>query len=166
MSQSGKSEDFKKAREYAYRLFKFRLRSISEFRGRLSKRGFGEDVISGLVDDFKRRGLLDDIKFAKAWVTDRARLKPMGRLRIRMELEAKGIDRECIERVFDETAPEADEYEIAKTLAQRRTRHSGRLDRLTLQRRLLGFLKRRGFSYDVVNKVVKEVTKDEGRCNP
>lgn len=159
MSQSGKSEDFKKAKEYAYRLFKFRPRSISEFRERLSKRGFGEDVISGLVDDFKRRGLLDDIKFAKAWVTDRARLKPMARLKIRMELEAKGVDKEYIDRAFDEALAGTDEYEVAKSLAQRRLWHSGKLDKITLQRRLLGFLGRRGFSYDVIAKVVKEVTR-------
>jgi len=164
MTQSCRSEELKKAKEYALLLLKFRPRSVGEIKEKLKRRGLGECVISAVVEDFKRRGLLDDAVFAKAWVRDRMSLKPQGRLKLKMELKAKGVEPAYIDEALEE-ASETDEYEIARNLAKRRAWHSGRMDKPTLERRLLGFLRRRGFSYDIVNKVVKEVTKSESRHN-
>ena len=149
----------KKAKAYAFLLLKYRPRSIAEFREKLNKRGFSEDVITELVTDFKKRGLLDDAKFAKMWIEDRMNLKPMGKFKLRQELKEKGVSEFDIDDTFENAKNEIDEYESARKLASGRLRQLSGLDKVTAKRRLAGFLERRGFSYDAVMKAVREVTK-------
>lgn len=152
-----KKEQLKKARDYAHLLLKFRLRSVSELREKLAKRGFDGNIIESLVLDFTRGGLLDDARFAKYWIQDRINLKPTGRLKLRFELQQKGIAENDIAAALADIENQIDEYKMAKDLAQRKFSHMGHLERLVAKRRLFGFLQRRGFPYDVVKKVVGEV---------
>ena len=149
----------KKARQYALLLLKYRPRSINEFREKLNKHGFSEDVINELVTDFKKRGLLDDTKFAKMWLADRMSFKPMGRFKLKAELKAKGISEFDIDDAIAGAKDDIDEYESARKLALGRLRQLSGLDKVTAKRRLAGFLERRGFSYDAVMKAVKAVIK-------
>jgi regulatory protein len=150
------SEEFKKARQYAYLLLRFRARSVSEFKQKLAGHGYGDATIDQLTDDFKDRGLLDDAKFAKLWVQDRLHLKPMGKLKVRQELEAKGLDDVSIDAAWNEAAGDDSEYEAVKQLAQKRISQLKGVDALARKKRVYDFLKRRGFSYDVITKVIKE----------
>ena len=149
----------KKAIGYAFLLLKYRPRSIAEFREKLNKRGFSEDIINELTADFKKRGLLDDAKFAKMWLENRINLKPMGKLRLKQELKAKGVSEFDIDDAIDNLKDQFDECQAAKALAQKRMRQLSGLDKITIVRRLSGFLGRRGFSYESVAKAVKEVVK-------
>ena len=149
----------KKARDYAHLLLKFRPRSVDEVRKKLMKRGFSDYIIYDVVEDFRRHGLLDDIKFAKMWVQDRLNLKPMGSLRLRLELKAKGLVEADIDDAIREAAKDTDEYELAKPIAAKRLRLMGGIDKLKRKKRVWDFLMRRGFTYDVVDKVVKEAVR-------
>ena len=146
----------KKAKAYAFLLFKYRPRSVAEFREKLNKRGFSEDVINGLIADFKKRGLLDDAKFARMWLADRQSLKPMGKIRLIQELRAKGISDFDIEDAIDNAKGLMNENDLAKALAVKRLKHLRGLDKITIRRRLAGYLQRRGFSYDIAVKAIKE----------
>lgn len=154
-----KSGQIKRARDYAHLLLKFRPRSVDEVRKKLIKRGFAEYIIDEVVEDFRQHRLLDDRKFAKMWVQDRLSLKPMGRLRLRLELKAKGLDGTDIEEAVSEAMKDTDEYELARPIAFRRLRLMGSIDKLKRKKRVWDFLMRRGFTYDVVDKVVREVVK-------
>ena len=151
------SQELKNAKKYALLLLKFRPRSINEFRGKLKRHGFQEDVIEELVNDFKNRGLLDDAKFAELWAFDRANLKSIGKIKLEAELEAKGLDKIDIEKGLSVLAREVDEYDSARALAEKRTSRLAGLDKITKKRRLFAFLQRHGFSSDVSVKVTKEM---------
>ena len=148
------TEQIKKAKAYGFLLLKYRPRSIAEFTGKLNKHGFDECVTNELVADFKKRGLLDDVKFAKAWVSDRMSLKPMGRLKLKQELKAKGISEFDIEDVVDNAYSEIDELEAAKKLACKRIKLLSGLDSVIAKRRLFGYLQRRGFTYETTMKAI------------
>ncbi len=81
----------------------------------------------------------------------------MGRYRLEQELIQKGIDKELIEKTLSNYREE-EEIELAKELTQRKlTRSYQNLDKITTKRRLYGFLQRRGFSYDIIQEVMKEL---------
>lgn len=155
------SERLKKAREYAFLLLKFRPRSISEFREKLARRNFSQEIIDELVSDFVKRGLLDDAKFTKLWIEDRQHLKPAGKLKLKAELAAKGIAQADIDEAIRVLTPEAGEYGSALNLAKKRVGRLGNLDKQTIKRRLYGYLERRGFSYDVIGRAVREASRKE-----
>ena len=150
------TEQLKKARSYALLLLKYRFRSVAEFREKLNKRGFSEGVISELAADFRKRGLLDDAKFAKMWLESRMSLRPMGKIRLIQELKAKGVSDFDIEDAIDNAKGLINENETAKALVAKRLRHLSGLDKITIRRRLAGFLGRRGFSYEAVAKALRE----------
>jgi len=151
------SQELKNAKKYAFLLLKFRPRSINEFRGKLKRHGFQEEIIEELVNDFKNRGLLDDAKFAELWAFNRANLKSIGKIKLEAELEAKGLDKIDIEKGLSVLAREVDEYDSARALAEKRTSRLAGLDKITKKRRLFAFLQRHGFSSDVSVKVTKEM---------
>lgn len=84
-----------------------------ELRRKLQHRGLAgeaDTVINSLVGS----GLLDDERFARAWVTVRIGRKGEGRRRLVSELIRRGVSRSIAEPVVDAELPEADEQELLR----------------------------------------------------
>ncbi len=158
-------EEVKKAKDYSFKLLSYRPRSIKEIRNRLKKKNYSLKIILKVIKSLKRLKFLNDREFAKMWVENRIRTRPMGRYRLYQELIQKGIDRELIEKTLNNYREE-EEIKLARELAQRKLKRSYQnLDEVTTKRRLYGFLQRRGFSYDIIQEVMKELkgTENEGK---
>ena len=151
-------ESLPKARACALRLIKFRPRSEAELKNRLSREGFNAATIEALLVELKRQDFVNDEKFARYFATQRMTHKPMSRWALTAELKSKGIGTESIDRALEEATGGQDEFETARQLAQGRLSHLKGLAPQAAQRRLFGFLSRRGFSADVVYRVVREAT--------
>ncbi|HSH44921.1 MAG TPA: RecX family transcriptional regulator, partial [Longimicrobiales bacterium] len=117
------------------------------------------------------RGYLDDDAFAQAFVRDRLRLRPRGRLGLIRELRRKGVDEDVAERAVGDVMAEedVDERTLAAEAAEawarknrRVLRRAGRSreDRLRANRRLYGHLARRGFAPDAVRAAIDGVLGD------
>lgn len=144
-----------KARNYAFRLFKFRSRSEKEIFWRLERRKFSQSVIEKVIGDFKEQGLIDDAKFVQDWVQAR-RKKGLGWKRIRFELKQKGIKEESLE---ENTSAEKDEYKFALEIAkeQKDSIMKKGVDINKAKQRLFNFLLRRGFQADTSREVIQEL---------
>jgi regulatory protein len=141
------------AHEAALRLLSSRQRSEKEMRTRLAMRGFEPAVIDDEVERLRRAGLLDDEKFARAWVEDRKRVSPRGRRMLRYELLGRGIDVESVDLATDGV----DDRETALALARSRARGSAMADYETFMAKVGGFLRRRGFDYSVAADAARSV---------
>lgn len=139
------SEHRVNAHEAALRLLSYRARSEHEMRTRLTMRGILPAVIDEEIERLRRSGLLDDEKFARAWVEDRKRIAPRGRRMLRYELLGRGIEAESIELV----TRDIDDRETAVDLARNRARKISTADYHTFFSRMTSFLQRRGFDYEV-----------------
>lgn len=133
------------AHDAALRLLSVRARSETEMRTRLAMRGVDPGTIDDEIDRLRSSGLLDDQKFAEAWVEDRKRVSPRGRRMLRYELLGRGIDPESADRVTGEI----DDRETALTLARERARRVPLTNYEAFFAKVGGFLRRRGFDYDV-----------------
>ena len=146
----------KDAREAALRLLKFRPRSETELKRRLRGKGFGEEAIQPILEELRRKGLLDDAKFAQLFATQQVLSKPVGHRLILSRLRAKGVDPHLAEQVVEAATQGQDELELARQVASKRIASLKDLPREAARRRLFGFLSRRGFSTDLVMRVVRE----------
>lgn len=133
------------AHEAALRLLASRPRSETEMRTRLAMRGFDPAAIDDEVERLRNAGLLDDEKFARAWVEDRKRLAPRGRRMLKYELLGRGIDPESA----DNATRDIDDVEVAMELARARARKAPRTTYEAFVAKVGGFLRRRGFDFDV-----------------
>ncbi len=150
------------ARAQAIRLLKVRPRSESELRERLSRKGVGPEAVETLLEEFRRKGLVDDAKFAKLFATQRVLSKPMGKRGLMADLKAKGVAPDLAGEAVRQALGGQEEETVARQLAESRLSRLKELPQAAQQRRLYGFLSRRGFSGDTVYKVVREVTAQGG----
>jgi regulatory protein len=143
-----RTEFFDKARDYAFFLLKFRLRSENELIQRLKVKKIPEAVIKEIISFLKEKKFIDDNVFAKAWINSRLR-KPLGLRRIRQELRQKGVGKEIIE-AQSLGVKDYSETEAVLDLAKRRLNILKGTDQVIAKRRVYAFLLRRGFSPEIV----------------
>ncbi len=146
------------ARAAALRLLKFRPRSESELKERLAQKGFTETVVQTVVEDLRRKGFVGDAQFARYFAAQQASSKPLGRRLLMSRLKAKGVQPELAKAAVETAMEGQDELTLAREAASRRAAALQGLPRQAAERRLFGYLSRRGFSGDVVWKVVREIT--------
>lgn len=145
------------ARSYLLRLLKLRLRSRAELSAALQKRQVPAAEVEELLDELTAVGLIDDLRFAGAWVRSRDRLKPIGWPLLERELRLKGISPEIIARVKADrvqTEEPVDEDEQIRNLIKKKERLYANLSAETKKRRLIAFLLRRGFALERVWRIL------------
>lgn len=144
-----------RARAYLLTLLKHRPRSRREATMRLQQKGFSRDLIESLIQQAESKGWLNDALFARLWVEDRVMRKPKSRRALVRELQTKGIEREQVERALARV--EIDEERLAEQLARERLARYQSDDPNARARKLAGFLRRRGFSGDVIRRIMKKI---------
>ena len=139
---------------------KLRARSLSISEARQALRGAGLDggAISDVIEDFGRRGYLDDAALAGVLVRSGVERKGQGRVALSRALAQRGIPREVIDSALEELPDDDDEraLEFARTKARSMTR----LDPDAALRRLVGQLSRRGYNGAVAMKAAKAALRE------
>lgn len=103
---------------------------------------FSDEIISRLLT----KGYLNDKTFAEWYVENRFVKKGISKKRLKMELMKKGISKEIVDEVLD---VRNDEEEIEKMIAKKRAKYD--------DEKLIQYLCRQGFSYDLVREKVAEL---------
>lgn len=126
----------------------YRPRSRAEVVRYLEKRDLPEGQIETVVERLERAGLLDDEAFARYWVENRERHRPKGLRALRYELREKGIGNEIMDRVL----VSVDVSDSAYRSAARKARQLAHLDEQSFTRKIVEYLARRGFDYEVARE--------------
>lgn len=139
---------------------KLRSRSLSISESRMVLKGYEQDrvrleagVIDDIIDDFCRRGYLDDAVLAEQLVTSGVGRKGQGRVALSRALSQRGLPRDVIDAALDELPD--DDAERALDFARTKARSLSRLDGDTALRRLVGQLSRRGYNGSVAMNAAK-----------
>lgn len=148
-------EHYEKYLNLAYYYLSIRNRSEKEMRDYLTKKKAIPEIIEKIISSLKEKKFLDDEVFARAWILNRARLKPKGKSLLKFELRQKGITDDLIEKVLTEVQEEIpDELEQAKSLITRRMERMAGKPRDEIYAKVGGFLARRGFGWEIIKKAI------------
>ena len=109
-----------------------------------------------VLDRLEAVGLVDDERLARDWVESRQARRHLSRSALRRELQAKGVDRDDIEAALEQVSRD-DELRAARSLAGKRLDAMAGLGQDVKRRRVAGALGRRGFSSDVISRVLADV---------
>lgn len=122
-----------------------RGRATRELERWLEARDHPREAIGAAVERLTALGLLDDVRFAEAYVAGPARAKGFGVRRVAAELRRRGVPAAIVARAL---AQEDDVHAHAtlEAAAARRARALRSLAPEVAQRRLIGWLVRRGFA--------------------
>jgi len=139
---------------------KLRSRSLSISEARLVLKGYEQDgtrldsaAVDDVLDDFCRRGYLDDALLAAQLVTSGVERKGHGRVALSRSLAQRGIPRDVVNAALDDLPD--DDSERALDYARTKARALSRLDGDTALRRLVGQLSRRGYNGSVAMTAAK-----------
>lgn len=135
--------------EYVYakilNFLSYRPRTVKEVRDRLYKYDVKlESDQNYFIDRLNKKGYLDDLKFAQWFVDSRSISRPRSIRHLVMELSSHGISRDIIARVTSQ-------YDETEALALQITKKSN-----LPREKLIAYLVRRGFSYDLVKAQLDE----------
>lgn len=130
-------------------------KSAHTLRQILEKREIDVEIAESVIQRFIEVGLIDDLAYAETIVNSRRKFKGLAKSAIKRELSQKGVNAAIVEQVTAEVTNE-DELEMAIELALKRVVRMAQLDREVRQRRLNGYLARKGYSSSVVLAAVKE----------
>ncbi len=120
-------------------------------------KGHGNKIIETVISTLKQSQQIDDVKFARFWIESRMHANPAGDTVLRYELKAKGVADTVIDAALAEKAENYDEYKVASAMAAERFAQFVKLDKRKALKRVYDFLGRRGFSYDVIQRVLDDV---------
>jgi SOS response regulatory protein OraA/RecX len=102
------------------------------------------------------RGYLNDEKFAEQYANSRLSTKPLGRARLRRDLQRKKISSTVINQALEDVYTTHDEDALIDQAIAKRTRLRGKPTTREEAKKLLDHLMRLGFSYDLVSRKVRE----------
>ena len=148
------TDELKNARALAYRYLSHRDRSTRETADHLKKKGFEEAVVQKTLRDLKEASYLDDRRFAEHWARTRAENRQYGKFRLRQELIGKGLSKELIDETLDTLFETVKEIDLARTVVEKKLPTMQDLPSDKRKNRLIGLLQRKGFSSDVIYKVL------------
>jgi len=127
-----------------------------DIAGKMKTWGLAEYDIMKVIERLKEDGFIDEWRFARAYVKDKARLNGWGRRRIALQLAARKISPEVCEVAFMELEDNAFSLRLGKLLRARAEKLAN-LDPNQRRRRLTAFALGRGYSLDEIEAVLDEL---------
>jgi len=146
-----------KTLQAALKLVDYRARTEKEVRDKLSKKGFESANIEDVITKLREDRMLADGEFADSWVENRNQFHPRSQRLMKYELRNKGISEEQIEEALKNSAGDD---ALALLAANKVKNRFAELDWQGFQKKMMAYLLRKGFSYEVVSPTIKRVWRD------
>ncbi len=160
--RSSESAEKSDAIQVALRYLNLRDRTEHELRSHLQRKGFAPRCVDTAVEKLRGWGYLDDERMALRWGQARIESGQWGPFRLARELARRGVSEDLVEDVLRRLMVEREEASLARTAAARYLRGHPGVEGALAVRRLAGYLGRRGFSGEVIGRILREQVEHVG----
>ena len=148
-------DTYEVAFQKALQFISHRPRSVEETRRRLSKKGFNDEVVELTLKKLLNKNYLDDLDFARQWIENRNEFRPRSDTLLVYELRRKGVADKEIKQALEKFSGDQDELAYRAGIKKaRKCCHDSKFD---FQKKVGGFLSRRGFHYGIVKPTVERL---------
>ena len=145
-------ENRSRAFNYSLKYLSYRARSVKEVYDYLLRKNFIEDTINSVLKKLIDLKFLNDEEFARQWIESRQKHKGRSKFILKNELRLKGLSNDVIKPLLKEAQ---DDLETARILFYKKKKVLGKLPPEEFRKKMGGFLQRKGFSFDVINKLFR-----------
>ena len=143
-----------RARSRAMHLLEKQDRTRFGLKKKLREGGYPELAIESAIAYVESYHYIDDVRYAASYV--RYHQYGKSRRRIEMDLRAKGVSDEDIDRAIETEFTISEEDMIRQTMEKRHYDHSSA--DLKERQRMYRFLMGRGFAYEDIDRVIRSTT--------
>ena len=144
------------ARDAAYKLLSYRMRSTGEMRNRLDKKSFLPDEIDITIEQLKKLNYLNDNEFVKIFAKEKVKLKMIGPRLLRSELFKYYIETSLIDQAINEIYETNDVYLLIEKHLEKKGVSRGDILDNSKKKKLSDYLIRKGFSWVQINEVFSD----------
>lgn len=148
-----------RAKERALYLLQSAGRTESWMRKKLRDTGYPEEAVDYAMNFLKEYRLIDDRAYAQSYVRSYGGKK--SRRQIIYELQQKGVDQDGINEAFSEH--QVNDEENARKLIHKKLKGKTGIS-YEEKGRLCAYLGRKGYSYDVISRAIREVCAEKGEA--
>lgn len=149
------SKSTENALNQACRYLSYRPRTVYEVRQHLKNKGMAPDTIAEVITILQEKNYLDDHDFARMYVESAARNKPRSKFALEFNLKKKGISPAVSEPIL---AAYRDDDLAVKAVTPRLNMWKS-LEKEAFKKKLMNFLRYRGFRYDTCISVLNRFEK-------
>ncbi len=155
--------DIDDALNLAYQILSRRAFSEKALRERLKKKGLEDRMIETVIEKLKEQKLVSDSVLAQNLAESRVQNRLWGDYRIEMDLIKKGLPKDEVKTALKNASESEDavsEEERAYLLILRRMKQIKADDENSFDRKLFGFLARRGFDPDTIHSALERYRRE------
>jgi regulatory protein len=143
-----------------YRFCNYQERSQKEVKDKLYELGSYPDEVNNLLTELIESGLLNEERFAKAFVRGKFKLKRWGRIKITYELKAHRVSEYLLKKALKEIDP-SDYFDSAQKLGERKWEQLAGPDSKAQRAKLYRYLQHKGYESSIISEVIKNMTTTE-----
>jgi regulatory protein len=156
IEELAKNEDFIRCKESALNIIEKSYKTEKEVRDKLKLKGYENGSIDKSIKFLKQYQFINDNNYTKAFINDK--LNSAGSQKIRYTLIKKGIPKEIIDEELSNLNKEA-EKNAALSIARKKLGaiRKNENNNYKISGKLFRYLASKGYEYDIINDVVKEV---------
>ena len=137
------------------------MKTEKEMIDKLKEKGYKEDAIQKAIMKAKDYNLINDDYYIELYIKTKAIPAKWGEQKIISNLYKKGININDIKLKITEMYDEEDKYDNAYSLAIKKLKTIKEADINKKKQKLNQFLLGKGYSYEIVSKVIKNILNDE-----
>ena len=134
-----------------------KLKTKYEVRLKLKENGFAEDVIDEVLDILEKEEYLNDKVYCEIFIEDKKKLNGYGKNKIKSLLIQKGISKNIFEDFLNEFEYDEEFDNALKMGIKKLELLSNEEDNFKKKQKIINYLTYRGFGFDVINDVLKEI---------
>ena len=125
-------------------------RTAAQVEHYLEDKGASPAQVKQTISRLSDLQYLNDRAYAQRWVESRLARKPMGRARLKVELQAKGVAESLAESAIQEALRGVTEEALARRALKKKQRKSGRLAPVRAAR----LLRQWGFEDETIDRII------------
>ena len=146
--------DIERAKLKAIKFVLGKFKTKMEVRKKLNKE-FDNDIIDEVLNFLEKNSYVDDRNYAIYFIEDKQKLNGYGKNKIKSLLIQKGISKQIIDEfIFDED----NEFENALKMGVKKLNLlKNEENRFKKKQKIINYLAYRGFSFDIIQKVLGEI---------
>ena len=137
----------------------YQERSQLEVRQKLYQSSFKGEDAEFVISELIKENFLNEERFARSFARGKFRMKQWGKIRIKLELQQKGISESCIRKGLSEIQ-DAEYQKVAAAMLKKLAKESKPKTQKE-KWQLMSKLRAKGFETDVIELVWKEILTEE-----
>jgi regulatory protein len=131
-----------------------------DIREKLGKWGLTGEETAQIISELEKEGFVDEQRYAGMFTREKFRLNKWGRIKLRYMLKQKHIPGTVIDNALDELNDEEYRGLLLEEL-QKKNKTLRQRDQKAARNQLIRFAMQRGFEYEMIQEVLKELYKSD-----